>query len=115
MPNLFTHTYQKNGILTPQDSMYIDQCTYLKNQATIAIQGTDICLNGKIQNTLNKIYACDLDKDNIPDICDSDIDGDDIPNLLGLINTENKNCSYESDPNKPNANINQEILAKHYQ
>jgi hypothetical protein len=56
-----------------------------------------------------------LDGDGIPDICDSDIDGDGIPNLLGLINFENKDCSYESDPSKPNANLNQEILAKHYQ
>ncbi|MFA6256352.1 MAG: thrombospondin type 3 repeat-containing protein [Candidatus Absconditabacterales bacterium] len=114
MPSLFVHSYQKNGILTPQDSIYINQCSYLKTQATIAINGTDSCLDAKIQGNL-KSYRCDLDGDGIPDICDSDIDGDGIPNLLGLINFENKDCSYESDPSKPNANLNQEILAKHYQ
>jgi len=49
MPGLLVHTYQKNGILEPQNSMYIDQCTYLKNQMTIVIKGTDICLDAKIQ------------------------------------------------------------------
>jgi len=48
MPSLFIHSYQKNGSLTPQDSMYIDQCTYLRNQATISIKGTDSCLDAKI-------------------------------------------------------------------
>jgi hypothetical protein len=115
MPSLFIHSYQKNGILTPQDSIYIDQCTYLKTQATITINGIDSCLATKIQGTLNATYACDLDGDKIPDMCDTDIDGDGIANLLGLINIENKNCSYESDPNASNANLNQEILAKHYQ
>ncbi|MEI6774453.1 MAG: hypothetical protein WCL18_06815 [bacterium] len=49
MPSMFTHIYQKNGILTPQDSIYINQCTYLKTQATIAINGIDSCLDAKIQ------------------------------------------------------------------
>ncbi|MEI6673021.1 MAG: hypothetical protein WCL02_06990 [bacterium] len=49
MPSVFMHSYQKNGILTPQDSVYINQCTYLKNQATIAIKGKDSCLDAKIQ------------------------------------------------------------------
>lgn len=61
--------------------MYIDQCTYLKNQATIAINGTDSCLDAKLQGTL-KNYRCDLDGDGITDICDTDIDGDGMPNLL---------------------------------
>ncbi|EKD25603.1 MAG: hypothetical protein ACD_80C00012G0019 [uncultured bacterium (gcode 4)] len=115
MPSIFTHIYQKNGSLTPQDSIYINQCTYLKNQATIAINGTDICLDAKLQWNMTSTYKCDLDGDKIPDICDTDIDGDDIKNLLWLINFENKDCTYESDPNKSNANLNQEILAKQYQ
>lgn len=114
MPSIFIHSYQKDIIVTPQDSIYIDQCTYVKNQVSIAIIGTDACLNAKIQGTL-KNYTCDLDGDKIPDTCDSDIDNDGISNLLWLINFENKNCSYESDPNKWNANLNQGILTKHYQ
>ena len=114
MPSIFIHTYQKNGMLTPQDSMYINQCTYLKNQITLAIKGIDACLDTKTQNNL-QTYKCDLDGDGIADICDTDIDGDGIQNLLGLIAFENRNCSYESDTNKNNANLNQDILTKHYQ
>jgi len=32
-----------------------------------------------------------------------------------LIHFENRNCLYESDPSKPNVNLNQEILTEHYQ
>jgi hypothetical protein len=115
MPSLFIHSYQKNGSLTPQDSIYIDQCTYLKNQATIVINWSDSCLAAKVNGTLNTTYKCDLDGDKIPDVCDTDIDGDGVPNLLWIINFENKDCSYESDSSKPNANLNQEIVWKHYQ
>ena len=114
IPNIFVHTYQKNGSLTPEYSMHIDQCTYLDDQATIIINWSDRCLDAKLNGTL-KNYKCDMDKDGIPDICSTDIDGDGVPNLLWLINFENKDCSYESDPSKPNANLNQDILAKHYQ
>jgi len=37
IPNSFMHAYQKNGSLTPEYSMYINQCTYLDDQATIVI------------------------------------------------------------------------------
>ncbi len=114
MPSVFVHAYQKNGILTPYDTLAINQCAYLKNQATISIKGIDICLDAKNKNELKR-FKCDLDGDGIPDICDTDIDGDGIPNLLGLITAENKDCSYESDPGKKNANLDQDILAKQYQ
>ena len=135
MPSLFVHTYQKNGALTPQDSVHIDQCAYLNNQATIAVNGTDNCLDAKLNWTLNTLYKCDLDGDKIPDICDTDIDNDWIKNLLGIINFENKDCSYVSNGNgnSPNTsangnidtingnidtingNLNQRILGEHYQ
>jgi hypothetical protein len=81
---------------------------------TLAIKGIDACLDIKTQNNL-QTYKCDLDGDGIADICDTDIDGDGIQNLLGLIAFENRNCSYESDISKNNANLNQDILTKHYQ
>ena len=37
---------------------------------------------------------CDLDTDDIPDLCDDDIDGDGIPNRLGLIKYELDDCSF---------------------
>lgn len=95
--------------------MYIDQCTYLRNQSTIAIQGTNACLDAKINDTLKETYRCDKDGDGIPDVCDNDIDGDGIPNLIGLIAFENKDCSIVIDQNDPKMNINLDMLKKHYQ
>ena len=121
LPSLFIHSYQKNGSLTSQDSMYINQCSYLKNQATIAVKGIDTCMDALIQGKLQDKYKCDLDGDKIPDICDTDIDNDGVKNLLGLVNFENKNCTYESNPNTTNntngaqVNLSQDILAAHYQ
>ncbi len=121
LPSLFSYNYQKNNSLTPQDSLYIDQCTYLKNQITIAINGSDRCLDAYLQGTLRKTYKCDMNSDGIPDICDTDIDGDGVSNLLWLIKFENKDCSYIANPyvsdwrDNPKTNLDQEILAKHYQ
>lgn len=108
MPTLFSYSYKKSWLLTPQSNLYIDQCTYLKNQATIAVKWTDLCLDASIEGTLTTKYKCDLDGDKIPDICDTDIDGDGIQNLLGIINNENEDCSYST-------NKNQVTETKHYQ
>lgn len=70
--------------------MYINQCQYLENQATIVVDQTDQCLAWYIdgENTRN---ICDMDQDGIPDSCDNDIDGDGIKNLIGLILPNNTN------------------------
>jgi len=132
LPSLFSHSYQNSRVITPQDNIFINQCSYLRNQATISVQGVDMCLDAKLQWNLNKVYKCDMDKDWIPDICDTDIDGDGIINLLGLINVENNDCSYgdgngngdddrnddgnrESGEGNGNGNLNQETMTKHYQ
>ena len=65
-----------------------------------AIQGVDMC------SPLNyKSLHCDMDKDWIPDVCDDDIDGDGVPNLLWILKYETSDCkiSYK--------NINQNILS----
>jgi len=49
-----------------------------------------------------------MDHDGIPDICDDDIDGDGIPNLIGLITYENKDCSITKD------NVNMDLLNEHF-
>jgi len=55
-----------------------------------------------------------MDGDGIPDICDNDIDGDGVKNLLGIIKFENPDCSIISDPTHPNMNVDLNILNKHY-
>jgi hypothetical protein len=35
-----------------------------------------------------------MDNDGIPDICDDDIDGDGVKNLIGIILYERPDCSY---------------------
>jgi hypothetical protein len=50
-----------------------------------------------------------MDKDSIPDMCDDDIDGDGVRNLIGLILFDNPDCSIDE------RNINHELLIKHLQ
>lgn len=99
------------GEMTPQNTTYINQCRYIHNQATIGIYGNDNCLIGKLEGNLSTLYTCDMDKDGIPDVCDDDIDGDGIKNLLGIINQESTNCAYGDDTKDQ---LNQSILAKHF-
>jgi hypothetical protein len=103
------YSYLKNGIYMPEIDVFINQCTYFKAQATITVVGNDICLQAYLDGTLNKKYKCDMDKDGVPDICDDDIDGDGIKNLVGLITHENPDCSINQ------TNVNQELLQKHFQ
>lgn len=105
----------------PQDTMYINECTYLRAQATIQINQTDSCLIAKLNGTLHTKYKCDLDGDGIPDVCDDDIDGDGVKNLIGLVMFENKDCSIVTDPTLVQSNpvkvmnVNLDLLKQQYQ
>ena len=110
-----TYMYKNPGIYYPQTTVSLDQCSQLSAQATLAVWGRDFCLQAKIDWSLLN-YACDMDLDSIPDICDTDIDGDGIPNLLGTINPSNsKNCSYIKTLERDNQTlINTELLKDHF-
>ena len=79
---------------------------------TQLIEGNNLCLD------LDKVkskFHCDIDKDWIPDLCDDDIDGDGIKNLLWIIKYEKNDCSYNDD-NLNVQRLQQEFdLAKNWQ
>ena len=108
MPLMTNYSYANNGNYAPSINAFLNQCSYLQAQASIAINGTDLCLQAKINGTLKQNFKCDMDADGIPDICDDDIDGDGIPNLIWLITYENKDCSFT------NANVNLDLLDEHF-
>jgi len=45
-----------------------------------------------------------MDHDKIPDICDDDIDGDGIKNLIGIILKDNADCSLDQN------NLNRSLI-----
>lgn len=55
-------------------------------EATINVLGNELCLTND--------GVCDLDQDTIIDMCDTDIDGDGVENLLGILIGENEECRF---------------------
>ena len=70
----------------------VNRCVALMNQWTVHINSLDVCETALKNGTLSK-YKCDQDWDKIPDICDDDIDGDGVKNLIGIILKEKSDCS----------------------
>lgn len=71
---------------------------YLNNNSTLAVAAyvtviwQPYCIGSVVWNWGN---TCDMDKDTIPDICDTDIDGDGVSNPLWLIRFQNSACTYD--------------------
>jgi hypothetical protein len=107
-PKRFAHSYNKSASYMPTFRWFINACISVESQATLVVASNDICLDARIKWTLST-FSCDMDNDGIPDICDTDIDGDGRPNLLGLILFEQEDCRIDR------TNINPETLALHQQ
>ena len=103
---IFEHKYIKEWIYFPKNTVFLNWNISLDNTSTIAVTKNDVCMNAKLNGTLNQ-FKCDMDGDWIPDICDDDIDGDGLPNLIWLIDFELEDCSITSK------NINKEVLLLH--
>jgi hypothetical protein len=82
-------------------------------QWSYAIYGSVYALDGKVAplgayvtvkwwnfclpyNASSRAWHCDMNKDSIPDMCDTDIDGDGVSNPLWLIRFEKPNCTYDA-------------------
>ncbi len=105
-PKYFDYQYIKEWVFFPRNTVFVNECVSLDTIATVAITKNDICLDAKLNWTLGQ-FKCDMDWDWIPDICDDDIDGDGIPNLIWLIDFELPDCNINLD------NINKDILMLH--
>jgi hypothetical protein len=61
--------------------MYDQYCLALRSSSTVIKTTTNKCLEYFLNPDLSTL-SCDQDQDGIPDMCDDDIDGDGVPNLV---------------------------------
>lgn len=100
-----SYRYDSPWVYYPSNTTYINQCLFLESQATVVIEQEDLCVD--ILRSWRSRNYCDMDKDNIPDICDDDIDGDGVKNLIWVVLFDNENCEINEE------NINHELLNEH--
>ena len=79
------HSFANPGNYSIKAELYLGE-RYILQQLVLSVEGISRC-----QASTN---ACDLDKDSIPDSCDSDIDGDGITNIVGIVTKDLANCNF---------------------
>jgi hypothetical protein len=84
------------------------QCAVFKSVVTLSRGPADLCLDLKLSWKLSQL-SCDMDGDLLPDLCDDDIDGDGVQNLLGVLRTQWSGCVYTSQDFQPS------VLEEHFQ
>jgi len=107
LPFSTKYTYTYGAMYTPSTIATRDVCTQLQAHATLSIpKQEDFCLHLLLTQGFSE-YP-DMDKDGVPDICDTDIDGDGIPNLLGIILPQSAKQNNYTTLSTLNMNILQE-------
>jgi PKD domain/Thrombospondin type 3 repeat len=77
-----------------QGTVYLLDGRVLPVGAYVTVVGGSFCLGS---NPSTRAGQCDMDNDALPDMCDSDIDGDGAQNPLWLITYMKPDCTYGPD------------------
>lgn len=96
-----SHVYTMPGSHTAQATVYTQEGAVYINEMTVYIEGNDICLEEPSP------LSCDFDDDGMPDLCDSDLDGDGREQWLTLLLFETPACDFTT-------NIDEEELALYH-
>jgi len=104
-----SHTYYKKWKKYVIANITLNNNEVVTTSLTEVIIWENICANlEKAKKTLH----CDMDHDGIPDMCDDDIDGDGIKNLMWLILYENPDCSITNKNTDPTRMDEEHDIAK---
>ena len=80
------------GIYRVQSRVQTKDGLWYYPAAHITVIGLPLCMQtGTVKTGLG---ACDMDKDGVADICDTDINGNGKDNMLGLIVPTSFDCTY---------------------
>lgn len=92
LPNGFSYIYIVPGIYRVQSRVQTKDGLRFYPAAHITVIGGALCLQKPPVTT--GLGACDMDKDGVADICDTDINGNGKVNMLGLIVPISFDCLY---------------------
>lgn len=83
------HVYKKPGNYTIEVDIYLGLETFIKQKLVVYIFWADPCFADT--------NRCDLDKDLAADVCDDDIDGDGVKNIIGIVQYDLSDCSFSEE------------------
>lgn len=89
----FADAFTRFGWFPIGGTIYLADGRTLTIGSFVTVIGLPMCFGNNAWNWLNK---CDIDDDTIPDMCDSDIDGDWASNPQWLIRFEKSDCTYDA-------------------
>ncbi len=83
------HIFKKPGLYSVQAQILTTDGAQRLHEATVQVTGEQACISNE--------GVCDMDEDGIIDQCDTDIDGDGVPNMLWLLVWEADDCRIVGD------------------